>query len=95
MQKQQHVRRGTKISIQYDIFAFGCAVYEILAENFPDYELEKYPDRDQRMQELYSESSLSDVTQLPLHKLILDCWHDTFSSMEEVIKQLNTLITEN
>ncbi|KAI1907349.1 hypothetical protein LOZ12_003386 [Ophidiomyces ophidiicola] len=71
-----------------DIFAFGCAVYEIITGKPPHHELEVSNDRYHLVERLYADNNFPDVTSLPLGQLIQSCWLNCFSSMSEVVREL-------
>jgi len=79
-------RPSPTVSIQTDIFAYGCAVYEIITGQPPYYEFETYPDR--YVEQMYTAYQFPDVARLPLGELILHCWHGQFRTMDEVIQKL-------
>lgn len=76
------------ISQKTDIFAFGCAVYEVLTGRQPHDELPVTDDRICRVKQLYAENRFPEVGDMPLRNLMLGCWHNTFSSMNEVLYEL-------
>lgn len=49
-------RRSTKVSIQTDIFAYGCLVYEIMTGTHPHHELAGCEDRAHRVAQQYQEA---------------------------------------
>lgn len=77
-----------KISNQTDIFAYGCAVFEVLTGRVPYDEFETSAHRTQLVERLYLENQFPDVTHLPLIKLMRGCWNGTINSMEEVVREL-------
>ncbi|TLD36493.1 kinase-like domain [Venturia nashicola] len=79
------ISRGT------DIFAFGCAIYEILTGRQPYDELVAHADRFFRVEQLYAKSQFPEVQNMPLSKLMEGCWHGTFSSMNEILQELETV----
>jgi serine/threonine protein kinase len=79
------------ISQKTDIFAFGCAVYEVLTGQPPHAELVGTDDRFCRVQQLYAENRFPEVEDMPLRNLMLGCWHSTFSSMDDVLHEFNSL----
>ena len=82
-------RRSTPtVSIQTDIFAYGCATYEIMTGRPPYHGLEKSDDRSSLIEQLYQKNQFPDVTHLPLGVVMRSCWHGTFNSMSEVIQAL-------
>jgi serine/threonine protein kinase len=78
-----------RVSRSTDIFAFGCAIYETLTGRPPHYELEASDNKYREVEELYTNKNFPDVAKLPLGQLIQRCWHSNFSSMEEVVQELN------
>lgn len=82
-------RRSTpKVSIQTDIFAFACAMYEIITGRPPYHELETSDDRLGLVEQRYETDQFPDVIHLPLGELMQSCWHANFSSMSEVVREL-------
>jgi serine/threonine protein kinase len=77
-----------RVSQRTDIFAFGCAIYEVLTGRPPHYELEVSEDRYKRVEDLYANHHFPDVTDVPLGHLVQRCWHGDISSMSEVIQEL-------
>jgi serine/threonine protein kinase len=77
-----------KISKQTDIFAYGCAVFEVLTGRTPYDKFETSNHRTELVERLYQENRFPDVTNLPLSKLMRGCWYGTINSMEEVLKEL-------
>jgi serine/threonine protein kinase len=76
------------ISQKTDIFAYGCAVYEIMTGRPPHHELATSDDRRRLVKRLYAENRFPKVTDLPLGELMQGCWHGTFNSMSEVLQAL-------
>ncbi|WEW56401.1 hypothetical protein PRK78_001844 [Emydomyces testavorans] len=77
-----------RVSRQTDIFAFGCAIYEVITGRPPHYELEASIDGYRQVEELYANNEFPDVSSLPLGRLIQSCWHGNFNSMSEVVREL-------
>ncbi|KAG5922982.1 hypothetical protein E4U61_004565 [Claviceps capensis] len=75
-------------NIESDIFAFGCAVYEILTGKPPHHRLEDVAERGELVRRLYAEKQFPEVDGLPLRELMLACWHGSLGSMDEVIRYL-------
>ena len=73
---------------QTDIFAFGCAIYEVVTGRPPHHELIKFEDRSTRVKELYANGVYPDVTHLPLCNLIQRCWSGAIGSMAEIVREL-------
>ncbi|KAH0593355.1 hypothetical protein MHUMG1_08811 [Metarhizium humberi] len=87
-------RRGSMCpSLETDIFAFGCAVFEILTGKPPYHELKDCLERDETVRRLYAEQRFPAVDQLPLRELMLGCWHGTLGSMDEVARCLDAACT--
>lgn len=78
------------ISQQTDIFAFGCAVYEVLTGRQPHHELPATDDRRCRVRKLYAEDRFPGVEGMPLSSVMLGCWHNTFCSMNDVLHELKS-----
>ncbi|KAH8724017.1 kinase-like domain-containing protein [Phaeosphaeriaceae sp. PMI808] len=79
-------RPSPTVSIQTDIFAYGCTIYEIITGQPPYHEFEGYPDR--YVEQLYTANQFPDVSRLPLGELMLHCWNGRFQTMAEVIQEL-------
>ncbi|KAF2272871.1 kinase-like protein [Westerdykella ornata] len=76
------------ISRKTDIFAFGCAVYEVMTGRQPHQELAASDDRMLRIKQLYADNHFPEVENIPLGSLMQGCWHGTFTSMDEVLQDL-------
>lgn len=83
------------VSQQTDIFAFGCAVYEITTGRQPHDELLEADDRMACSKQLYAEDRYPQVGNRPLGELMEGCWRGTFNSMEEVLNQLESCRSAN
>ncbi|KAH0845643.1 hypothetical protein AYO21_05567 [Fonsecaea monophora] len=82
-------RRSTpSTSIQTDIFAFGCMIYEVMTGQPPHEDLMANEHRAQPVEQRYAEGQSPDVESLPLGDLIHKCWHGTIGSTQEVGKTL-------
>ncbi|KIW87192.1 uncharacterized protein Z519_12094 [Cladophialophora bantiana CBS 173.52] len=79
-----------RVNRRTDIFAFGCAIYEVITGRPPHHELEASNDRYQQVEQLYTNNRFPDVTSLPLGQLIQSCWDGDFTSMSEVLRELET-----
>ena len=77
-----------RTSRQTDIFAYGCAIYEIVTGKPPYHELEKSHNRSSPVEQLYRNNQFPDVTHLPFGELMRNCWLGTFKSMNEIIQVL-------
>ncbi|KAI0570758.1 SPS1 Serine-threonine protein kinase [Pyrenophora tritici-repentis] len=77
-----------RISRKTDIFAFGCAMYEVITGRQPYDELHPFEDRMIRVKKLYAENQFPEVENIPLGKLMQACWDGTFDSMDEVLQEL-------
>lgn len=82
-----------RVSQRTDIFAFGCAIYEVLTGTPPYHELEASDDPYKQVEELYANQHFPDVTHLALGPLIQSCWCGAVSSMSEVIQELEAFRT--
>ncbi|KAL8828691.1 MAG: hypothetical protein Q9170_006494 [Blastenia crenularia] len=71
-----------------DIFAYGCAMYEIITGKPPYHELAASDDRRRLVKQLYIERKFPDVSKLPLSEVIRGCWQGTFDSMDDVLQAL-------
>lgn len=83
-----------RVSQRTDIFAFGCAIYEILTGKPPYHELETSDDPYGEVEKLYETHRFPDVTGLPLGQLIQSCWYGDANSMSDVIQKLEAIRTE-
>lgn len=84
-------RRSTPaVSQQTDIFAYGCAMYEIITGKPPFHELEKADNRSSLTEQRYRENQFPDVGDLPLGELMQGCWVGTFKAMSDVVRALET-----
>lgn len=81
-------RSAPEISQRTDIFAYGCAVYEIMTGNPPRRELATLPDRRRLAEQRYADYQFPEVTNLPLGELMKGYWHGNFNSMSEVLEAL-------
>ena len=79
------------ISRKTDIFAFGCAVYEVITGKQPYQELLEFDNRILRVRQLYSRNQFPEVKHIPLGSLILGCWQGTLNSMREVLQELESV----
>lgn len=83
-------RAQSAVSKQTDIFAYGCAMYEIITGKPPFHELEKAHNRSILVEQRYRENRFPKVEGLPLGKVMQGCWHGTFGSMSEVLFALES-----
>ena len=82
-------RRSTpSTSKQTDIFAFGCAAYEIITGKPPYYELEKLDCNLYLVEQKYEQNQFPDVSDLPLGALMQSCWLGKSKSMADIRRQL-------
>lgn len=77
-----------QVTRKTDIFAFGCAIYEVMTGLQPYHELQNSAPGTSQVQLLYADNNFPDVTSIPLDWLILRCWQGDFNSMNEVIQEL-------
>lgn len=82
------------VSKQTDIFAYGCAIYEVITGRPPYHEFETLDDRYSLVEQLYEKNQFPVVTHLPLGELMQSCWHANFNSMSEVIQELEAFSHE-
>lgn len=76
------------VSQQTDIFAFGCAIYEVITGRQPHHDLSESDDRMACIKQLYAENRYPQVENMPLSDLMEGCWQGSFNSMEEILDQL-------
>jgi serine/threonine protein kinase len=76
------------ISRETDIFAFGCAIYEVITGRQPHDALLESDNRMARIKQLYAENQFPQVENMPLSNLMEGCWRGTFNSMEEILGKL-------
>ncbi|KAF2755811.1 kinase-like protein [Pseudovirgaria hyperparasitica] len=81
-------RADPYVSRTTDIFAFGCAVYEIITGKPPYHEFESLADCGAHVQQLYAACQFPDVAGVPLSNVIEKCWHGGLESMDAVIQNL-------
>ena len=84
-----------RVSQRTDIFAFGCAIYEVLTGRPPHHELEASDDPYKQVEELYANQCFPNVTNLPLGDLIQSCWYGEINSMNKVIQELEVFRTRS
>jgi serine/threonine protein kinase len=82
------------VSKRTDIFAFGCAIYEVVTGRPPHHELINFGDRSTRVQKLYASGIYPDVTHLPLCSLIQRCWSGAIGSMAEIVRELKAFLSK-
>ena len=87
------------ISLKTDIFAFGCAIYEIMTGNPPYQELSTSEDPRRDVMQLYAEDRYPVVEELPLGEIMQGCWNGSFDSASALIKALdvanNSIMDQN
>ncbi|ATY66924.1 kinase-like domain [Cordyceps militaris] len=71
-------RRGLSVDVQSDIFAYGCAVYQLLTGKPTFSELVDRVDRDKVARRLWTEGRFPDVQGLRLDSVMLGCWSGEF-----------------
>ena len=76
------------VSIQTDVFAYGCAVFEIESGR-PPYHEHKEPSNSRLVQDLYKENEFPDVGYLRLGRVIQRCWMGKFDAVNEVVQALS------
>ncbi|CAH0023374.1 unnamed protein product [Clonostachys rhizophaga] len=78
------------IDEESDVFAFGCAVYEIITGLPPCHELEDMENRALLFEQRFAEGRYPEVAHLPLGQLVQGCWDGSLRSMDEVLQALDT-----
>lgn len=76
------------ISQQTDIFAFGCAIYEVITGRQPHDELSKSNNQMACIMQMYAENIFPQVEKMPLSDLMQGCWRGTIGSMEGILRKL-------
>lgn len=79
-----------EISIQTDILAFGCAIYEVVTGRPPYQELEASDDPRDRVKRLYQNNQFPDIAYLPMRNVILDWSHGEFNSMDDTLDSIES-----
>ncbi|OAL35940.1 hypothetical protein AYO20_04846 [Fonsecaea nubica] len=80
-----------RATVQTDIFALGCAMYEIMTGKPPYYEFKGTENAREHVERLYEANQFPDVARLPLGQVISDCWRGKFNSMREVMGESGTI----
>ncbi|OAA64567.1 Protein kinase-like domain protein [Niveomyces insectorum RCEF 264] len=81
-----------EVSVHTDIFAFGCAIYELVAGHHPYHELATEENRTPKdlVESRYSSKQFPDTMNLPFGTTIYSCWTGEFDSMRDVIAALDS-----
>ena len=82
------------MSVQTDVFAYGCFLYEIETGKPPYHEYDSSDDRARLVQQFYQDNQFPDIDHLALGAVIRKCWDTKCISMREVIRTLGNLLTE-
>lgn len=82
-------RKGLQVNTESDIFAFGCAVYQLLTGRRPYESLAESENCAAQVQELYTLGQFPDTHHLPLHRIMQGCWDGTLGSIDEVLSGLD------
>lgn len=77
-----------RATVQTDIFALGCVMYEIMTGKPPYYEFKGMSNAREHVEHLYETNQFPDAAHLPMGHLMFDCWHGKFNSMREVIERI-------
>ncbi|EHY52794.1 hypothetical protein HRR83_007657 [Exophiala dermatitidis] len=80
-----------RATVQTDIFALGCAIYEIVTGSHPHCELKGFKDAQERVERLYESNQFPQVAHLPMGAIMLDCWQGKFKSMREIVESIELL----
>ncbi|CAH0046391.1 unnamed protein product [Clonostachys solani] len=79
----------TTIDEESDVFAFGCAVYEIITGFPPYHELKDLENRAIVFEQRFAEGRYPEVAHLPLGELVQGCWDGSLRSMDKVLQALD------
>jgi hypothetical protein len=82
--------KESPIGRKTDIFAFGCAIYEVVTGKQRCEELSEFDNAMLRVKQLYARNQFPGVENIPLGNLMQGCWQGTFSSMLEVLQELES-----
>ena len=66
-----------------DLFALGSVLYELSTRSVPYATL-----KDEEVIRLYSDKKFPPVGDLPMGKIITNCWNDSYQSANEVLLEL-------
>lgn len=86
-------RKDDSVTLQSDIFAYGCVVYQILTGRPTFHELTESDDRSNLVRRRCAQHRFPDIQGLLLSDVILRCWSGSFKSMAEVISALDSTST--
>ncbi|KAJ6787771.1 hypothetical protein PWT90_06457 [Aphanocladium album] len=84
-------RRESSADTQSDIFAYGCAIYQILTGKPTFFDLVDCDDREKVARRLWAEGRFPDVRGLRLASVMLGCWSGEFHCMEDVIAAMDSM----
>ena len=79
---------STDVSVRTEIFAFGCAAYQILSGHSPYSEYKDLEDRSRIVKDLYGRGQFPSLEGLSLGDVIEGCWSGTFENMGQVVRAL-------
>jgi serine/threonine protein kinase len=82
------------VSRATDIFAFGCAVFEIETGAPPFYHETRHMCQNERlsyMEDMYRERCFPSVESLRFRPIITGCWHGRYSSMSDLREELKSM----
>ncbi|KAH8591190.1 kinase-like domain-containing protein [Bisporella sp. PMI_857] len=83
------------ISQKTDIFAFGCAIYEIMTGKPPHHDLAASNNRRDLVKRRYAEKIFPEVANISSGTVMQSCWNGTFNSMSEVLQALEAISLPN
>ena len=87
----EHPKPAT--SIETDIFAFGCTIFEIETGAPPFYDETKHMSFDERLsyiEERYQKGRYPSIEKLSFKSIIIGCWQGRYKSMTELVEELTS-----
>ncbi|KAF2753678.1 kinase-like protein [Pseudovirgaria hyperparasitica] len=80
------------VSQRTDVFAFGCAIYEVVTGRPPHYDLESSRNQDREVEQRYIDGHFPIVADLPMGQLMQSCWLSNHITMSEVVQTLEAFV---